>query len=145
MRELWENHNQQVESFRRMMESLFARQAQEQGIAIGKWSPENIEITDEMRAAAQEQIEEGGYFSVEATAARILDFAVAISGGDAARLESLRGAVDQAFENAEKIWGGKLPEISQRTREAVMEGFDQWAANGRASDILLLNPARTDE
>jgi hypothetical protein len=52
----------------------------------------------------------------------------------------LRGAVEQAFTNAERIWGGELPEISQQTRAAVMEGLDQWAATGNARDILLLNP-----
>ena len=141
MAQLWNHHTQQVESFRRMMEALFQRQAQEHGIALGSWNPPDVPLTDEMRAAAQEQIDEGGYFSVEATASRILDFAVAISGGDASRLGVLRGAIEQAFDNAERIWGGKLPEISQQTRAAVMEGLDQWAANGRASDITLLNPA----
>ncbi|MCL2240740.1 MAG: hypothetical protein FWC07_12400, partial [Defluviitaleaceae bacterium] len=141
MEQLWNHHHQQVESFRRMMEALFNRQAQEHGIAVGDWNPQDVPLTDEMRAAAQEQIDEGGYFSVEETARRILDFAVAISGGDPERLEVLRGAIEQAFENAERIWGGELPEISQQTRAAVMEGLDQWAANGDPRDILLLNPA----
>lgn len=140
MSQLWNHHQQQVDSFRRMMEALFQRQAQEQGIAADTWNPPDITITDEMRSAAQEQIGEGGYFSVESTATRILDFAVAIAGGDASRLDVLRGAIEQAFTNAERIWGGELPEISQQTRTAVMEGLDQWAANGRASDIQLLNP-----
>ena len=138
MEQLWNQHHAQVESFRRMMEALFNRQAQENGIAVGSWNPQNVPITDEMRAAAQEQIDDGGYFSVENTAARILDFAVAISGGDPARLDVLRGAIEQAFENAERIWGGELPEISQQTRAAVMEGLDQWAASGNAADIVLL-------
>ncbi|MCL2188036.1 MAG: hypothetical protein FWC16_03175 [Defluviitaleaceae bacterium] len=139
MEQLWNHHQQQVDNFRRMMEVLFNRQAQEQGIAAGTWNPQEIELTDEMRAAAAEQVAEGGYFSVEETAARILDFAVAISGGDPERLDVLRGAIEQAFENAERIWGGQLPEISQQTRAAVMEGLDQWAANGNVADIALLN------
>ena len=143
MAELWNRHHQQVESFRRMMEALFNRQAEQNGIAVGSWNPQDVPITDEMRAAAQEQIDEGGYFSVEATASRILDFAVAISGGDPSHIGVLRGAVEQAFENAARIWGGELPEISQQTREAIMEGFDQWAASGNARDIALLNPAAT--
>ena len=141
MEQLWNHHHQQVEAFRRMMETLFNRQAQEQGIALGEWNIEDVLITDEMRAAAREQVDEGGYFSVENTAARILDFAVAISGGDADRIDVLRGAIEQAFENAERIWGGQLPEISQQTRAAVMEGFDQWQNAGSAAAIALLNRA----
>lgn len=141
MEQLWNHHHQQVESFRRMMEALFDRQAREYGIAVGTWNPQDVPVTQEMRDSAQAQIDEGGYFSVEATAGRILDFAVAISGGDASRIEVLRGAIEQAFENAERIWGGELPEISQQTRAAVMEGLDQWAASGNPRDITLLNPA----
>lgn len=144
MRELWADHQQQVDNFRRMLESLFTRQAQEQGLAAGTWNPADIEVTDEMRAAAQAEIEDGGYFSVDATAGRLLDFAVAISGGDPSRIEVLRGAVEQGFASAERMWGGELPEISQRTREAVMNGFDEWAAAGNANAITLLNPAQPE-
>ena len=145
MRELWNNHQQQVDSFRRMLESLFNRQAQEAGLAAGTWTPADLEVTEEMQAWAQEQIGEGGYFSVESTASRLLDFAVAISGGDPSRIEVLRNAVEQGFAAAEQAWGGELPGISQQTREAVMNGFDQWAAAGSASAITLLNPAQQAE
>jgi hypothetical protein len=111
-------------------------------LATGTWTPDQIEVTDEMRAAAQAEIAEGGYFSVDVTATRILDFAVAISGGDPARIDVLRGAIEQGFAEAERIWGRELPEISRQTRDAVMNGLDQWAANGRTSDIALLNPAQ---
>jgi hypothetical protein len=97
-----------------------------------------VEIDSETRSAAQAAIGEGGAFSIEAVATRLLDFAVAISGGDPSRIDVLRRAVERGFEAAERQWGGTLPEISQRTREAVMEGFDQWQANGNASDITLL-------
>jgi hypothetical protein len=84
-------------------------------------------------------IDEGGYFSVEETAARMLDFAVAISGGDPARIDVLRNAVERGFAQAERMFGGELPEISHQTLEAVMNGFDEWAAAGSASAISLLN------
>jgi len=97
-----------------------------------------VEITEEARAAAQKEIEEGGYFSVEETAKRILNFAVALSGGDPGKIDLLRDATMKGFAAAEKAWGGKMPEITQKTMEAVKKGFDEWAAEGSASAISLL-------
>jgi len=140
VRELWSQHEARVDSFRRMVETLLGQQAERQGLADG-WSINDIEVTDEMRSEAQAMVDEGGYFSVEATAGRILDFAVALSGGDPERIDLLRGAVERAFTEVERMFGGELPEITQQTHAAVMEGFDQWQAAGSASAIVLLNGA----
>ena len=37
----------------------------------------------------------------------------------------MRDAFLAGFEAAQRTWGGELPEISQRTFDAVMAGFDQ--------------------
>jgi hypothetical protein len=84
-------------------------------------------------------IAEGGYFSVDETAARMLNFAVALTGGDPAQIEVMRDAVQRGFDQAERMFGGELPEISHQTHAAVMNGFDEWAAAGSASAISLLN------
>jgi len=65
------------------------------------------------------------YFSPEKTAERILNFAKSISGGDPSKIELLRNAVEKGFKEVEKIFG-KLPEISRKTYELVMKGFDDW-------------------
>jgi len=137
VRDMWNSHQQQVDSFRRMVETLLNQQAERQGFVSG-WNIRDIEVTDEMRAEAQEMIDEGGYFSVESTATRLLDFAVAISGGDPSRIDLLRDAVQRGFDQAERMFGGELPEISHQTLEAVMNGFDEWAASGSAASISLL-------
>jgi len=137
VREMWNSHQQQVDSFRRMVETLLNQQAERQGFVSG-WNIRDIEVTDEMRAEAQEMIDEGGYFSVESTATRLLDFAVAISGGDPSRIDLLRDAVQRGFDQAERMFGGELPEISHQTLEAVMNGFDEWAETGSAASISLL-------
>ena len=138
VRELWTQHEARVDSFRRMVETLLGQQAERQGLSEG-WSIRDIEVTDEMRAEANEMLAEGGYFSVEETAARMLDFAVAITGGDPNRVELMRDAVQRGFAQAERMFGGELPEISHQTLEAVMNGFDEWAEAGSASAISLLN------
>lgn len=136
--ELWSAHQERVNAFRQMVETLLGQQAERQGLADG-WSIRDIEITDEMRADAQAMIDEGGYFSVEETAARMLDFAVALTGGDPAQIEVMRDAVQRGFDQAERFFGGELPQISHDTLAAVMEGFDEWAAAGSATAISLLN------
>jgi hypothetical protein len=142
MREIWSEHDRNVDSFRRLVETLLNQQVERAG---GDWNFNDpdamVEIDEAARTAAQESIGEGGPFSVEAVATRLLDFAVAVSGGDPSRIDVLRRAVEQGFEAAERQWGGNLPDISQRTREAVMNGFDQWQQEGSASAIELLNRA----
>ena len=136
---LWAQHEARVESFRQMVEALFGQQAERQGIALNRETFREIEITDEMQAEAQAMIDEGGYFSIEETASRILDFAVALTGGDPARIELMRNAVQRGFDQAERMFGGELPEISHQTHAAVMNGFDEWAEAGDAAAITLLN------
>jgi len=136
--ELWDRHMERVESFRQMVETLLNQQAERQGLADG-WSIRDIEISPEMRAEASAMIDEGGYFSVEETAGRILDFAVALTGGDPAQIEVMRDAVQRGFDAAERFFGGELPEITHQTHAAVMNGFDEWAEAGSATAITLLN------
>ena len=37
----------------------------------------------------------------------------------------MRDAFKKGYKQAEKQWGGKLPDISKRTYDAVMEKFDK--------------------
>jgi len=143
VREMWSAHEAKVDSFRRLVETLFTKQGEKAGNAQGfgrgpLWRGPMVEISDEVRTAAQKEIEEGGYYSVDETAKRILNFAVALSGGDPGKVDLLRGAAMKGFAAAEKVWGGKMPEITQKTMEAVQNGFDEWAAAGSASAISLL-------
>ena len=125
--QMMRDSQQQVESFRRMIETLFERQGITAREAIGIMQSGDFVVSDEVRAAAQEAISEDGYFGVARTAERIVGFAQAISGGDPSRIEELRDAVQRAFDSVADMFGGELPEISQQTWEAVMQGFDDWA------------------
>lgn len=79
------------------------------------------------KAQAQADIAEDGYWGVSQTSQRILDFATALTGGDPDKIEEMRSAFEKGFKQTEKTWGGSLPEISQKTYEAVMSGFDKMA------------------
>lgn len=88
-----------------------------------------LEVDPETRAQAEKDISEDGYWGVNQTSDRIIDFANALTGGDPSKIEKMREAFKKGYEQAEKTWGGKLPEISQKTYDAVMEKFDKLAAD----------------
>ena len=119
-----------TESFKKMVEAMIEKQGKKvnqvlKDLAEGK----DVEITvdSETQAAAQAAISEDGYFGVNKTSERIVDFAKALSGGDKSKIETLRNAFKEGFESAKEAFGGELPEISQQTYDKVMQGFDDWA------------------
>ena len=77
------------------------------------------------KAQAQADISEDGYWGVNQTSERILDFAKALAGDNPDKLEQMRSAFEKGYKQAEKTWGGELPEISKNTFDAVMKGFDE--------------------
>lgn len=117
-----------MSAFRMMVQGLI----QKQGAAAGMGSAMDIllEIGEATQLSAQQAISEDGEWGVEQTAQRILDFAMALSGGDPEKAAMLRGAFEKGFEAAEKVWGGTLPDISYQTRERVLKGFDEWENGG---------------
>ena len=98
-----------------------------EAFALEKNGELDLEIDELAQQEAAEMIAEGGEYSVEAVSDRIVDFAKAISGGDTAKLETLKEAIDEGFTGATKALGGSLPEISNQTYDRVMEKLDEWA------------------
>ncbi|WP_157670114.1 hypothetical protein [Chitinibacter sp. GC72] len=80
--------------------------------------------------AAKAAIGEDGEFGVKKVAERILSFAKFAIGDDPANLEKIRAAVQEGFDSAKEVLGGTLPEISQKTYEAIMGEFDRWEKEG---------------
>ena len=90
-------------------------------IAEGKFK-----VDDETAAAAKEATSEDGYWGVKQTSERFIKYAKALTGGDPAKAEAMREAFKKGYEEAEKAWGGSLPELSQKTYDATMKLFDEW-------------------
>jgi hypothetical protein len=111
-----------VGAFKQMVQALL----QKQGAVAGGAMDALIQIDQQTQLSAQEAISENGYWGVTQTSDRIVDFAKALSGGDASKVPLLRDAVLAAFAEVEKIWGGELPEISLQTRDRIMAAFDEW-------------------
>lgn len=94
----------------------------------------NFTVDAETKAQAQADIAEDGYWGVEKTSDRILDFAKALSGDDPSKAEHLLDAFKKGFKEATKTWGKDLPDISSRTYDAVLEKFDVWK-NGTTETV----------
>ena len=76
---------------------------------------------------AGELVAEDGYFGVEKTAERIFNFAVGVAGGDPTRLDAIKEGINNGFQEALEAFGGKLPDISYDTFDAVINKLDEWA------------------
>ncbi len=115
---------------RSLVEKMMTKQADAYGQANDMWSllrSGKLSVDPATRAQAQADIAEDGYWGVKQTSQRILDFANALTGGDPDKLQDMRDAFEKGFKKAEKTWGGSLPDISQQTYKAVMDGFDKMA------------------
>lgn len=116
---------------RSLVEKIMLGQGNAIGTADDIWSflrTGNFTVDAETKAQAQADIAEDGYWGVNQTSDRIVDFAKALCGGDPDKIEEMREAFEKGFKQAQDTWGGELPEISQKTYDAVMEKFDTWAA-----------------
>lgn len=116
------------------LKSLVEKMMSQQGVKIGEaddmWkflASGDYTVTPEVKAQAQADIAEDGYWGVEQTSDRIIEFAKALVGDDPEKAESMRAAFEKGFKAATKSWGQELPDISQKTYDAVMKKFDEWA------------------
>lgn len=122
-----EAHAQQLQN---IVQQLMSKQGETYNTANGIWSilaSGDFTVDAATKAQAEKDIAEDGYWGVEQTSDRIIDFANALTGGDPSKIEEMREAFKKGYKQAEKTWGGQLPDISQRTYDAVMEKFDKLA------------------
>lgn len=117
------------------MKSYVQQMMGQQGVAIGTandiWSflaSGDYTVSEAAKTQAQQAISEDGYWGVEQTSQRILDFAKALSGNDVSKADLLLDAFKKGYKEATGAWGKDLPDISQQTYKAVEEKFATWKA-----------------
>ena len=116
--------------FKTMVEQMLSKQGKTYNNANDIWSilaSGDFTVDPATQAQAQADIAEDGYWGVAKTSQRILDFATALTGGNPDKIEEMREAFQKGYKQAQKTWGGELPDISQKTYDAVMKGFDKMA------------------
>lgn len=120
---------QRTSQLRSLVEKMMTKQGVAIGTADSMWSflaKGDFTVDEATRAQAQADIADDGYWGVDQTSDRILDFAKALSGNDPEKADLLLDAFKKGFKEATKSWGQDLPDISQRTYDAVVEKFNKW-------------------
>lgn len=79
---------------------------------------------------AAKAVADGGEWSVEKVSDRIFGLAEIFAGGDPAKLEEMRAAVEQGFKEAGMTWKdatgeSNMPEITNKTYSEIMKRFDE--------------------
>lgn len=82
-------------------------------------------IADLSKSEASALVAKDGIFGIEKTSQRIADFVISGAGGDESKLRAGREGMLQGFKDAEAMWGGKLPDISQETMKKALEMVDK--------------------
>ncbi len=94
---------------------------------------ENLTVDADTIAQAKKDIATDGYWGVDQTSDRILDFAKALSGGDSSKADELLEAFKKGYKQATGAWGDELPSLCKDTYDTVVKKFDEWK-NGTQTD-----------
>ncbi len=100
------------------------------GKEVGGMSLKNIgyngkPILDLTQDEAKDLVGENGFFGITQTSDRVANFVFSFSGDDLEKLQKGRDGIVQGFEEANKLFGGNLPEISYKTQERTLALIDQ--------------------
>jgi hypothetical protein len=121
-----------IEQLRGIVNQMMTQQGTKIGTADDMWkflASGKYTVTPEVKAQAQADIADDGYWGVDKTSNRIVDFAKALSGNDPSKAKDLVDAFKKGFEEATKSWGQSLPDISKKTYDAVLKKFDEWTGS----------------
>ena len=92
----------------------------------------NFTVTPEVKAQAEKDIAEDGYWGVKQTSQRLFDFASAIAGDDENMMRKMEAAMEKGFKQALGAWGRDLPQISQDTMAASRKLFADYYESNKA-------------
>ncbi len=103
----------------------FATQYKDFQTFLGDIGYEGKPIAELSQSEATELVSEDGMFGVKQTSERIANFVINGAGGNEDLMRAGREGMLQGFKDAEAMWGGELPEISQKTMQAAIEMVDK--------------------
>lgn len=86
-------------------------------------------ISDMTPDEAKQLVSEEGYFGISQTSARLADFVLNGGGDDIEKLKAGREGIVRGFNEAEKLWGDKLPDISYETLDKALSKIDEKIAS----------------
>jgi len=78
---------------------------------------------------AADLVSDDGIFGIKQTSQRLADFVINGAGGDEGMLRAGREGMLRGFKEAQEMWGGELPDISQKTMQKAIEMIDKAMAD----------------
>lgn len=127
-----------VDGFRRLLDAMLRVQDGPYASRVAPAAPAMTNVL-EVSSGAQTltirmDVVDPEYWSVENTAGRLRDFAVALYGGGdrSAHREKMMAGMEEGYRQAQEAFGGTLPEIARQTVDRAKEMLTEWAGQGGA-------------
>lgn len=123
-----------------MISDMLGQQANAAGMdfMFGNTNSVLSSITQADIDEAKASISDGGFWSVDSVATRIMDMAKLLANGDSSKLSVLKDAVIKGFGGAVEQFGyeslDQMPDITKQTYAEVMSRFDKWEAEFNGVD-----------
>lgn len=113
-----------LEGSQEILDFLSAKES-ESGMSLSNIGYTGKPITELSSQEANELLGDDGFFGITQTSDRVANFVFSFSNDDIEILEKGRAGVVQGFEEANKLFGGQLPEISYKTQERTLALIDE--------------------
>lgn len=104
--------------------NFFEGKTTESGLSLKSIGYEGKALNQLNQEEAKSLVSDGGFFGIEATSSRVTSFVMNMTGDNLEALQESRKGLVQGFEEAKKLFGGELPEISNKTQEKSLEIID---------------------
>lgn len=95
------------------------------GLTLSDLGYQGKPILELSQDEATQLVSDDGFFGVTQTSNRVANFVLSFSGDDLELLQKGREGIVKGFEEAEKLFGGQLPEISYKTQERTLALIDE--------------------
>lgn len=92
---------------------------------ISQLKHEDKSILELSPEEATELVSADGYWGIDKTSKRLTEFVLNGAGDNLEKLRAGREGIIHGFKEAEKLWGGQLPEISYKTIEKALAQIDK--------------------
>jgi hypothetical protein len=107
------------------MKEFFSGDVSKESFSLKDLGYEGKAISDLSADEALSLLGEDGFFGVSESSKRASDFVINGAGDDVGLLKAGRDGIVKGFEEAEKLWGGKLPDIAYETQEKTLQAIDE--------------------
>ena len=104
--------------------NFLAGKETEGGMNLRNIGYEGKPILELSQDEAKDLVSEEGFFGIKNTSDRVAGFVFNFAGDDLDLLQKGRDGIVQGFEEAKKMFGGELPEISYKTQERTLALLD---------------------